>query len=57
MPAHPPDSICVIRLSAIGDCCHTLAVIRSIQSTWPQSRVTWIIGRVEYELMKDVNDV
>jgi heptosyltransferase I len=47
----------VIRLSAIGDCCHTLAVIRSIQSAWPHSRITWIIGRIEYELMKDVNDV
>lgn len=47
----------MIRLSAIGDCCHALAVIRSIQSAWPQSRITWIIGRVEYELMKDVNDV
>jgi len=57
MPADPPISICVIRLSAIGDCCHTLAVIRSIQSAWPQSRITWIIGRVEYELMKGIDDV
>jgi heptosyltransferase I len=57
MPASPPDSICVIRLSAIGDCCHTLAVIRSIQSAWPQTRITWIIGRIEYELMNGINDV
>jgi heptosyltransferase I len=57
MPARPPDSICVIRLSAIGDCCHTLAVIRSIQSAWPQTRITWIIGKVEYELMKGINDI
>ena len=57
MPLQPPDSICVIRLSAIGDCCHTLAVIRSIQSAWPHTRVTWIIGRVEYELMKGVSGV
>ena len=57
MPERPPGSVCVIRLSAIGDCCHTLAVIRSIQSAWPQTRITWIIGRVEYELMKGVNDV
>jgi len=53
----PPESICVIRLSAIGDCCHTLAVIRSIQSAWPQTRLTWIIGKTEHKLMKDVNDV
>lgn len=47
----------MIRLSAIGDCCHALAVIRSIQSTWPQTQITWIIGKVEYELMKDIGDV
>jgi len=57
MPARPPASICVIRLSAIGDCCHTLAVIRSIQSAWPQTRITWIIGKVEYELMKGIDGV
>ena len=57
MPVRPPDSICVIRLSAIGDCCHTLAVIRSIQTAWPQTRITWIIGRVEYELMKGIDDI
>ena len=57
MPVRPPDSICVIRLSAIGDCCHTLAVIRSIQAAWPQTQITWVIGRLEYEIMKGVNDV
>ena len=57
MPVRPPSSICVIRLSAIGDCCHTLAVIRSIQSAWPQTRITWIIGKLEHELMKGINDI
>ncbi len=57
MPENPPASICVIRLSAIGDCCHTLAVIRSIQSAWPQTRITWVIGRVEHELMKGIDDI
>ncbi len=56
-PTPPPESICVIRLSAIGDCCHALAVIRSIQSAWPQTQITWIIGKAEYELMKDIGDV
>ena len=57
MSLRPPDSICVIRLSAIGDCCHTLAVVRSIQTAWPSTRITWIIGKVEHELMQGVNDV
>jgi len=57
MPARPPDSICIVRLSAIGDCCHALAAVRSIQSAWPQTQITWVIGRAEYALFKGVNDV
>jgi heptosyltransferase I len=55
--AEPPDALCIIRLSAIGDCCHTLAVVRSIQSAWPNTKITWIIGRTEYELMKGIRDI
>lgn len=53
----PPESICVIRLSAIGDTCHALPVIRAIQDTWPETRVTWIIGRTEASLMSDIPDI
>jgi heptosyltransferase I len=53
----PPASICIIRLSAIGDCCHTLAVARSIQTAWPDTPVTWIIGRTEYGLMKGISGI
>lgn len=53
----PPESICVIRLSAIGDTCHALAVIRSIQDTWPETRITWIIGKTEAGLMTDIPDI
>jgi len=50
----PPESICVVRLSAIGDTCHALAVIRSIQDAWPETRITWIIGKTEAGLMADI---
>ena len=50
----PPESICVIRLSAIGDTCHALAVVRSIQDAWPETRLTWIIGKTEASLMSDI---
>ncbi len=52
----PPENICVIRLSAIGDTCHALAVIRSIQDTWPDTRISWIIGKTEASLMSDIPD-
>ena len=47
----PPRSICLIRLSAIGDTCHVVPVIRSLQHAWPGCRITWIIGRLEAKLM------
>ncbi|MEX2496566.1 MAG: glycosyltransferase family 9 protein [Woeseia sp.] len=53
----PPENICVIRLSAIGDTCHALAVIRAIQDAWPETRLTWIIGKTEATLMSDIPDV
>lgn len=53
----PPESICVIRLSAIGDTCHALAVVRAIQDTWPETRITWIIGKTEAALMADIPGV
>jgi heptosyltransferase I len=49
--AGPPRSICLIRLSAIGDTCHAVPLIRSLQRNWPECRITWIIGRIEAKLM------
>jgi len=46
-----PRNICIIRLSAIGDTCHVVPLIRTLQRTWPECRITWIIGRVEARLM------
>jgi heptosyltransferase I len=50
-PIDPPRSICLIRLSAIGDTCHVVPVIRSLERTWPGCRITWILGRLEAKLM------
>jgi heptosyltransferase I len=47
-----PKSICIIRLSAIGDVCHVTAIVQAIQAAYPAASITWIIGRVEYELLK-----
>ena len=52
-----PENICVLRLSAIGDTCHALAVIRNLQDNWPDARITWIIGKTEATLMGDIRDV
>jgi heptosyltransferase I len=47
----PPRSVCILRLSALGDTCHVVPVLRTLQSAWPQARFTWVIGRLEHQLM------
>lgn len=49
-----PRSLCVMRLSAIGDVCHTLPVVRTLQDQWPETHITWIIGRLEHSLLGDI---
>ena len=53
----PLNQICLIRLSALGDCCHALAVIENIQRSSPKTKITWIIGKTEYQLFKDIKGV
>lgn len=53
----PPKSVCVVRLSAIGDTCHALAVVRSIQDNWPETRISWIIGKTEASLLGDIPEI
>ena len=50
----PPDSLCILRLSAVGDISHTLPIVRTLQAAWPNTRLTWIIGRTEYGLVYDI---
>lgn len=44
----------MLRLSAIGDTCHTLPVVRSLHAAWPQTRITWILGKTEAALLGDI---
>ncbi|HZF25460.1 MAG TPA: glycosyltransferase family 9 protein [Steroidobacteraceae bacterium] len=53
----PPREVCILRLSAIGDVCHVLPVLRTLQQAWPKARFTWVIGRVEAKLVGLVPDV
>jgi heptosyltransferase I len=52
-----PTSICILRLSALGDACHVVPVLRTLQHAWPQARFTWIIGRLESRLMSLIEGV
>ena len=50
-------SICILRLSAIGDVCHALAVVQAIAAHYPHAEITWVIGRVEAALFKHVPNI
>jgi heptosyltransferase I len=50
-PVTPPRSLCILRLSAIGDTCHVVPIVRTLQQAWPATRITWVIGRIEARLM------
>src|ERR1044072_7250609 len=53
----PPTRVCILRLSAIGDTCHVLPVVRTLQRAWPNTRFTWIIGKVEAKLLGHIPDI
>lgn len=49
-----PSSLCILRLSAIGDVCHAIAAVQAIQKEWPSTKITWIVGKVEAQLIHDL---
>jgi len=50
----PPATLCILRLSAVGDICHTIPIVRTLQQMWPETKLTWIIGKLESTLVGDI---
>ncbi|HZC79990.1 MAG TPA: hypothetical protein VE258_19700, partial [Ktedonobacterales bacterium] len=53
----PPRSVCILRLSAIGDTCHVVPIVRTLQHAWPATQLSWIIGKSEARLMSLIEGV
>src|ERR1700741_686611 len=49
--AEPPRSVCILRLSAIGDTCHVVPIVRTLQQAWPAAQLTWSVGQTEARLV------
>ncbi len=45
-----PD-LCILRLSALGDASHVVAVVQRLQRDLPGARITWVIGKLEHKLL------
>jgi heptosyltransferase I len=54
VPGAEPESLCLLRTSAIGDVTHVVPLLRTVQKHWPQTRLTWLIGKPEHKLVGDL---
>lgn len=52
-----PQSICVLRTSAIGDVCNTVPLVRNLQRAWPGSAISWLVGTTEASLVGDIEGI
>lgn len=53
----PVKSICIVRLSALGDVTHMLPVIHTLQTHRPEVKITWVIGKLEHRLLSHLPGV
>jgi heptosyltransferase I len=49
----PPREILIVMLSALGDAVHVLPVLNALKRKWPESRITWVIQPVPYQLVRN----
>lgn len=52
-----PESLCLLRTSALGDVTHVVPLVRNLQRAWPTTRLTWIVGKLEHKLVGDIAGV
>jgi heptosyltransferase I len=57
MPTTPPRSLCLLRLSALGDVTHVVPLVRTLQRAWPGVSLTWVIGGGEQKLLEGLPGV
>lgn len=50
-------TICILRLSALGDATHVVPLIRTLQKNLPGVQITWILGVAEAKLMQGLENV
>jgi heptosyltransferase I len=56
-PPSAPRSICLLRLSALGDATHAVPLLRTLRRAWPEVAITWIIGKGEARMLEGLEGV
>ncbi|RJS94671.1 glycosyltransferase family 9 protein [Salinisphaera sp. Q1T1-3] len=52
-----PRRVCLLRLSALGDCANVVPVVHTLQAARPDIEITWVINRAEAGLVADLPGV
>lgn len=50
-------SICLVRLSALGDVLMCLPAVRRLQDAYPNAEITWVISRPAYDLVEGISGI
>jgi len=56
-PSSLPATLCLLRTSALGDVTHVVPLVRTLQRSLPETKLTWIIGKLECKLVGDIPGV
>jgi heptosyltransferase I len=56
-PPAAPRSLCILRLSALGDATHVVPLVRTLRRAWPALPITWILGKGEARLLEGLEGV
>lgn len=49
--------ICLMRLSALGDVCLLVPLVRTLQKTFPRAQISWVISRQMHQLLEGLDGV
>lgn len=52
-----PQSICLVRLSALGDVVLATVLVRTLRTNFPQARLTWLTSALTRELLGELDGV
>ena len=50
-------TICIVRLSALGDVLMLVPLVRTLHSSFPEAKLTWVISRPAYDLVEGMTGV
>ncbi len=50
-------SICIVRLSALGDVLMLVPLVRTLQTAFPHALITWVISRPAYDLVEGMDGI